>query len=109
MTITRQEFLLRARLDHDTLEMWVAEEWIIPSGSGAQACFTDADVARAGLIRDLKEDFDVNDAGVDVILHLVDQMHGLRQTLAGLLQTMNGPPDRRAPRSPDGRERPGGE
>jgi chaperone modulatory protein CbpM len=58
MTIARQEFLLRARLDHDTLQMWVAEEWIIPSGSGAQACFTDADVARAGLIRDLTEDFD---------------------------------------------------
>jgi chaperone modulatory protein CbpM len=109
MTITRQEFLLRARLDHDTLEMWVAEEWIIPSGADAQACFTDADVARAALIRDLKEDFDVNDAGVGVILHLVDQMHGLRQTLAGLLQTMHGSSDRLTPRSPDGRERSGGE
>jgi chaperone modulatory protein CbpM len=37
------------------------------------------DVARARLIRDLKDDFGVNDAGVDVILHLLDQLHGLRR------------------------------
>jgi len=88
MTITRQEFLLRARLDDGTLEAWIAEEWLIPGGSGAEPAFTDADVARAAFIRDLRHDLAVNDAGIDVILGLVDQMHGLRRTLADLMREM---------------------
>ena len=88
MTITRQEFLLRASLDDGTLEAWVAEEWLIPGGSTAEPAFTDADIARAALIRDLKHDLDVNDPGIGVILSLLDQVHGLRRTLADLLRDM---------------------
>ena len=88
MTITRQEFLLRASLDDGTLEAWIAEEWLIPGGSATDPDFTDADVARAALIRDLKHDLDVNDPGVGVILSLIDQVHGLRRTLADILRNM---------------------
>jgi len=88
MTITRQEFLLRARLDDGTLEAWITEEWLIPGGTMAEPAFTDADVARAALIRDLRHDLAVNDAGIGVILSLVDQMHGLRRTLADLMREM---------------------
>ena len=38
-------------------------------------------VGRARLIQDLKTDLGVNDEGVDVILHLLDQLHGLRRAL----------------------------
>jgi chaperone modulatory protein CbpM len=86
MTITRQEFLLRARLDHGTLEAWIAEEWLVPGGSAEAPAFTDADLARAAFIRDLKQDLDVNDPGIGVILRLVDQVHGLRRTLADLMR-----------------------
>ena len=51
--------------------------------------FSDVDLARAQLIRDLREDFGVNDEGVSVILHLVDQMHGLRRSMQGLLDEMH--------------------
>jgi chaperone modulatory protein CbpM len=88
MTITRHEFLLRARLDHGTLEAWIAEEWLIPGGTADDQAFTDVDLARAALIRDLKHDLDVNDPGVGVILRLVDQVHGLRRTVADLLNEM---------------------
>jgi chaperone modulatory protein CbpM len=88
MTISRQEFLLRARLDDGTLEAWIAEEWLIPGGTAAEPAFTDADVARAAFIRDLRQDLAVNDAGIDVILSLVDRMHGLRRTLAELMREM---------------------
>ena len=46
--------------------------------------FSDTDAARAHLIRDLKTDFGVNDEGVDVVLHLVDQLYGLRKALRRL-------------------------
>jgi chaperone modulatory protein CbpM len=50
--------------------------------------FSDVDLARAQLIRDLREDLGVNDEGVAVILHLLDQMHGLRGSMQGLLAEM---------------------
>ncbi len=95
MIITRQEFLIQADLDHDTLEAWISEEWIIPSGADPEAVFTEADLARAHLIRDLKGDLEVNDAGVGVVLNLVDQVHGLRKMLGDLLKSMHAPPGER--------------
>jgi hypothetical protein len=45
---------------------------------------SDVDAARALFIRDLQGDFGVNDEGIDLVLHLVDQVHGLRRALAVL-------------------------
>ncbi len=84
--ISRQEFLLRASLDDATLTAWIAEEWIIPRSAPAEHEFAEVDVARAALIRDLKHDLEVNDAGIGVILSLLDQVYGLRRTLAELLE-----------------------
>jgi chaperone modulatory protein CbpM len=86
MTISRQEFMLRARLDDATLTAWIAEEWIVPQSAAAEPEFAEVDLARAALIRDLKHDLEVNDAGIGVILGLLDQVHGLRRTLAELLE-----------------------
>ena len=90
MTISRREFMVRARLDEAALTAWIAEEWIIPRNAAAEPEFAEVDLARAELIRDLKRDLDVNDAGIGVILNLVDQVHGLRRTLAELLQDRRG-------------------
>ncbi len=94
MTISRQEFLLRVRLDQDTLTTWIEEEWLMPRSAAAEPEFSDADVARAELIRDLKESLDVNDSGIGVILNLIDQVHGLRKTLAEVLKSIRARPDR---------------
>jgi chaperone modulatory protein CbpM len=86
--ITLQEFLLRAHLEHQSVETWIAAGWLVPPQTEPEPVFSDVDVARAQLIRDLREDFGVNDEGVSVILHLVDQMHGLRRTMQDLLEEM---------------------
>ena len=78
MIMTKQEFLTHAGLQVQTLELWLDQRWLIPDQASAEITFSETDVARAHLIRDLKSDFGVNDEGVDVILHLVDQLHGLR-------------------------------
>ncbi len=49
------------------------------------------DLARAGLIHDLKHNMGVNDEGLDVILHLIDQMHGLRRALAEAMTRLKDP------------------
>ena len=83
--INEREFLEQARLDRATLEVWIRQEWLVPARAAEERAFTDTDLARARLIADLKHNMGVNDEGLDVILHLIDQMHGLRRALAGAL------------------------
>jgi chaperone modulatory protein CbpM len=73
-----QEFVNRSHLDVGTLDAWIEAEWLMPLTNGKTFQFSDADLARARLIQDLKTDFGVNDEGVAIILHLLDQLHGLR-------------------------------
>jgi chaperone modulatory protein CbpM len=84
MIVNKQELLAHARIQSQTLELWLEQRWLIPDQATAEMNFSDLDVARACLIRDLKSDFGVNDEGIDVILHLVDQLHGLRRALEQL-------------------------
>ena len=82
MIMDKREFLARSGLEGETLEFWLEQRWIIPEETSAGLNFSDRDVARAHLVQDLKDDLGVNDEGVDVVLHLMDQIHGLRQVLA---------------------------
>ena len=75
-------------LEIETLDVWIKEEWLVPREDATGQEFSDADIARAHLIKDLKHDFGVNDEGIGVILNLIDQVHGLRRTLRDLLQTV---------------------
>jgi chaperone modulatory protein CbpM len=90
MIMNRQEFLTCSGVQVQTLEFWLEQRWLIPQETAAGMTFSDIDVARARLIQDLKTDFGVNDEGVDVILHLVDQLHGLRRALAQLHEDIQG-------------------
>jgi chaperone modulatory protein CbpM len=89
--IDRQEFLIRARVETVTLDAWIEERWLLPLESETISTFSEVDLARAHLIRDLKQDLGVNDEGVAVILDLVDQVHGLRRTLRNLLAGVREP------------------
>ena len=60
----------------------------MPGGTAVELLFSEADLARAELIRDLKRDLGVNDEGVGVILSLLDQVHSLRTVLAEVLQSV---------------------
>lgn len=84
MKISKEEFLSLSGIGHEMLNAWIEEEWLIPSGSSAELSFSEIDIARARLIRDLQVDFGVNDEGVGVILNLVDQLYGMRRTLMEL-------------------------
>lgn len=85
MIFTTVDFLARAQVDRETLEIWIEEEWLVPSETTPGPAFTEADLARAQLIRDLIDDLGVNAEGVGVVLNLVDQVHGLRNVLAEVL------------------------
>jgi chaperone modulatory protein CbpM len=85
MSMDDREFLVRTSIRAETLEMWVSAGWLLPERKDDRTSFTEIDVARAHLIHDLQKDLGVNDAGVDVILDLLDQLYGLRCTLREVL------------------------
>jgi chaperone modulatory protein CbpM len=87
--IATREFLLRARIDAETLDAWVEAGWLRARAHGEAERFADIDLARARLIRDLQQDMRVNAEGIAIILDLVDQVHGLRWTLGELLAAIH--------------------
>jgi chaperone modulatory protein CbpM len=82
------EFRVCLKIDVTVLEVWIAQGWVVPSASEGKRQFRDADVARGRLILDLIDTMGVNEAGVDVIMDLVDQVHSLRGTLRTLLDAI---------------------
>lgn len=84
MALSKQQFLTDSGLEGQTLEFWLEQQWLIPEQTSTGMQFSDRDIARARLVRDLKRDMGINDEGVDVILHLMDQLYGLRHALATL-------------------------
>ena len=85
-----------ARVQHLTvtrLRVWVAQGWIKPQAQ----TFSEADLARAALICNLEDELGFAEEDVPVLLNLIDQIHGLRAELKGLLDALEGlPPDVRA-------------
>ena len=94
MKLSKQEFLSLSGMGHDTLDTWIEEEWLVPSGTSLELSFTEVDIARARLVRDLQMDFGVNDEGVGVILNLVDQIYGMRRALMELRRTVRSTSER---------------
>lgn len=84
MIVTKKEFLTQSGLKVKTLELWIEQEWVIPQDTPSGPGFSDVDIARVHLIRDLTEKVGANDAGIDVILHLLDQLHGMRRAFEQL-------------------------
>ena len=82
MMIKRTEFIARVNIDENTLETWLSEQWLLPIHQDAEEAYTPADLARAKLIQELMHDLGVNQPGVGVALHLLDQLHSLRAGLA---------------------------
>lgn len=81
------EFVLKTQIDIAILDKWVEAGWLTSRQNGADQHFSEIDLARAHLIRDLQV-LGVNDEGVPIILDLVDQLHGLRHVLRELLSAI---------------------
>jgi chaperone modulatory protein CbpM len=75
-----RKFALLARIGTEELDNWVSEGWLVPGQNDDTRDYSEVDLARAHLIRDLR-DMGVNDEGIPVVLDLVDQLHGLRRML----------------------------
>ncbi|MFT3989294.1 chaperone modulator CbpM [Aestuariivirga sp.] len=91
MAMDKQRFLTTSGIQIQTLDLWIEQHWLVPHETAQGLEFSEVDVARAAFIRQMKDDFGANDAGIDVILHLLDQIHGLRQALSELREGLDKP------------------
>ena len=78
------EYCQQLKIETTTLSVWVEQRWIIPLADGNAQLYHDADIARGRLILDLIDQMGVNENGVDVVMALIDQVHGLRGKLQAL-------------------------
>jgi chaperone modulatory protein CbpM len=83
------EFRRFLKIDLTELNLWIEEGWLVPDTAGERLQLRDSDVARARLILDLTRGMGLNEAGVDVVMDLIDQLHGLRGTMHRLLTAIN--------------------
>lgn len=84
-----------ARVQHVTvtrLRVWVRAGWIRPAAK-AEHGFSEADMARAALIRDLEDKLGFDEDQVPVLLNLIDQIHGLRAELKTMLEALEDLPE----------------
>jgi chaperone modulatory protein CbpM len=81
------EIVARVRIERCLLNEWVEAGWLVPRRSGADQEFSEVDLARAHLIRDLQT-LGANGESIPIILDLVDQLHGVRRLLREVLSTI---------------------
>ncbi|WP_010219564.1 chaperone modulator CbpM [Sphingomonas sp. PAMC 26621] len=66
------------------LELWIANRWVRPDGDVGHYEFQDIDVARVRLIYQLRDDLDINEATLPVVLSLLDQLYDARRIMREL-------------------------
>jgi len=72
------------------LRLWVSEGWVTPQ---ADRGFAEIDVARIRLVCQLRQDMNLNEDAVPVVLSLLDQLHGLRSELRHLAKALEEQPE----------------
>lgn len=75
------------------LRQWVRRGWIMPSQGQAGPLFDEVDIARIRLVCELRNDMNVNDDAVPIILALLDQLYRLRGELRSIADALRDQPD----------------
>ena len=77
-------------VDVQTLEVWVTQEWVRPRREAGAPVFEEIDVARVQLIVELRDELEVGEAAMPVVLSLLDQLHGARAQVRQVLAALEG-------------------
>jgi len=80
-------------LRRETLQVWIDRGWLVPQRSRNGYRFQEIDVARIRLILEFRTELEIDEEALDVILPLLDQVHGLRRELRRLADAVNAQPD----------------
>lgn len=90
--LTEKDILDRAGVTQVRLRVWVARGWLSPAQSEAGLSFTELDVARCNLIREFRDDLEIDSETLPVVLRLLDQIYGLRRELRNVTRAIEQQP-----------------
>ncbi|GHH25572.1 hypothetical protein GCM10008023_39040 [Sphingomonas glacialis] len=68
-------------LEDADLARWIANSWVKPERADGRYVFEEIDIARVHLIYELRQELDVNEAALPVVLLLLDQLYDVRRHL----------------------------
>lgn len=66
------------------LRAYVSAHCLAPTEREGRLVFVEADLARARLLAELADGFDLDEEAAGMVVELIDQIHGLRSRLRGL-------------------------
>lgn len=75
-------------LQREDLARWIDNAWVRPEGTPGQYLFHDIDVARVRLILELRDEMQVNEDALPVVLLLLDQLYALRRQTRQLTEAL---------------------
>jgi chaperone modulatory protein CbpM len=84
MVITRIPGLARA-----DLERWIGNAWVRPDGGAGRYLFQEIDVARVRLIVELRDEMEVDEHALPVVLALLDQLYDTRRRMHDLCDAVS--------------------
>ena len=73
------------RLTESRLRTFVRADCVRPIETPEGPAFTEADLARLELLCELAEDFELDEDALGIVVSLIDQLHGVRRELRGLV------------------------
>jgi len=80
-------------LSANELRLWIREGWIMPVSSDDGPVFDEVDVARIRLVCQLRDDLNLKEEVMPVVLSLMDQLYGLRHELRALARAIEHEPE----------------
>ena len=80
-------------LRRETLYLWIERGWVAPEQDGETFRFREADVARVQMVREFRVELELDADALDIILPLLDQVHGLRDQVRLLADAVSREPE----------------
>ena len=68
-------------LEREDLERWIANDWVRPESLPTGVVFRRIDVARVRLILEMRDEMEVDEAALPIVLLLLDQLYDLRRRM----------------------------
>ena len=75
------------------LRRWISRGWLSPASSERGIVYTELDIARCRLIREFRDDLEIDEETLPVVLKLIDQVYDLRRELRTLSRAVDQQPD----------------
>lgn len=82
-----------ADIRRETLYLWIERGWIAPETGQGGYRFREIDVARLRLVREFRTELELDADALDIILPLLDQVHGLRDRVRRLADAVSREPE----------------